>query len=416
MHEAYLKNYFFDWGAFEVLLGDSSALDGTFYSKAFKDKSDVEHFIQGYGFNLSDPIQKAELFGNYQEALEFVRRYFLKEGNSQGYDYIIPPKLLTISDIADLFLFASGLGTKEESLWAALFLKVMHTILHANKDLRYQYFSTIQTQIFDRFYRFMDRDSSDQLYLKSHISSEKIPLVDFQTKSKKTRDSIIIKLLHKKESVAEELFDRIGIRFVTKNKLDIVRVISFLLEHHIVILHNIKRSRSHNSVMDLKKFRKGYYPFLKDSMRHHWPEEEFYEKVENLAAQCDLPLTVKKHNHHSSLRYRAIHFTGRQLIHYKSPLTSQLVEIRRMAKKKRVQEGNSDLLQKISEIDMSNLSREIRFFYPFEVQITDRESHEMNTKGEASHKAYKKAQLIAAMERLMRPIREFYELKRSVSK
>ena len=58
----------------------------------------------------------------------------------------------------------------------------------------------------------------NNLFLKSTNPDLMIPLVSFETKSKKTRESIIIKLLHKQENVAEELFDRIGVRF-TKEKI-----------------------------------------------------------------------------------------------------------------------------------------------------------------------------------------------------
>lgn len=408
---SYLKNYFFDWEAFDVLLSGHSALDGDFYTKAFRTEQAVEHFMQGYGYSVADPIQRAELFGNYQEAIEFIRRYFLKEGNREGYDFKIPASLQMIPDIIGLFKLASGMGSREESLWASTILKVMHTILHADKDLRYQYFPVIQTQIFDRFYRFMDRDQNDELFLMSNISDEKIPIVDFQTKAKKTRDSIIIKLLHKKENVAEELFDRIGIRFVTKNKMDIIRVLSFLLEHHVFILHNIKPSRSQNTILDIHGFRKEYYQKIKEAMRNDSDEDQFYEVAAELADKYELPININHHNQHSSKSYRAIHFTGRQLIHYQNPLAAQLADIKRIAKKQKVESGSDELIEKISQMDMSHVSRELRFFYPFEVQITDEASHEMNTQGEASHQMYKQAQVKSAMERIFKPLVKYYDSK-----
>lgn len=409
LDQSYLREYYFDWKAFDVLLEGGSALDQDFYSRSFKTNNSIEHFMQGYGYNLGDPIQRAELFGNYQEAVEFVRRYFLKEGNSEGHDFQIPVTIQQITGIEDVFKMAAGSGSKEEMLWAAVFLKVMHTILHADKDLRYQYFSLIQTQIFDRFYRFMDRDQNDELFLMSNVSDEKIPIVDFQTKSKKSRDSIIIKMLHKKENVAEELFDRIGIRFVTKNKFDVIRVISFLLEHNVFILHNIKPSRSQNSVVDLKQFREDYFKLLKKALRDSMDHDDFYERAVKLAEDDEIPYQKSSRNEHSSKRYRAVHFTGRQLIHYQNPLASQISEIKRLAKKMKVEDGTDELNSKIASLDMSHITRELRFFYPFEVQVTDMESHEMNTKGEASHRAYKKSQVKSAMERLMKPLSEFYQ-------
>src|SRR5690606_33527824 len=107
---------------------------------------------------------------------------------------MIPSSLLTLTNIEELFLLATGnvkQASYEECLWAALILKVMHTILHADKDLRSSYFQVIQQQIFDRFYKFLTRTNDNELYLGTSKDKIRIPLVDFQTKSKKSRDSII---------------------------------------------------------------------------------------------------------------------------------------------------------------------------------------------------------------------------------
>ena len=37
-----------------------------------------------------------------------------------------------------------------------------------------------------------------------------------------------MKLLHKPGSVAEELFDRVGLRFITHHRVDAIRVVHFL--------------------------------------------------------------------------------------------------------------------------------------------------------------------------------------------
>ena len=96
-----------------------------------------------------------------------------------------------VTQAEELFLMATGNmegKSTEERLWAEIILKVMHTILHADKDLRYAYFTTIQTQIFDRFYKFLSRDKDGNLFLKENAESEdSIPIIEFETKAKKTR-------------------------------------------------------------------------------------------------------------------------------------------------------------------------------------------------------------------------------------
>ena len=56
----------------------------------------------------------------------------------------------------------------------------------------------------------------------------------------------------------------------------------------------------------------------------------------------------------------------------------------------------------VNSLDSSNLSRDIEFFYPYEVQIMDEGSYQNNIQGDASHLEYKKAQILSARDRLFR--------------
>ena len=116
-------------------------------------------------------------------------------------------------------------------------------------------------------------------------NSAGIPIVEFETKAKKTRESIIIKLLHKQENVAEELFDRIGIRVVTEKKVDTLRVIRFMQKNYIIMANNIKPSRSQNSLFDLEEFKKGYNSVVKEALKTNMPEEGFAKQLEEIAVK-----------------------------------------------------------------------------------------------------------------------------------
>ena len=405
---SYLADYAFNWETFDVVCSGKSSLDATNYLTELYEKQQVTDFLNGYGFNITDPVESAELFGIFQEALQFIKRYFLIEGNPDGLDMKVPNYLYTITNIADLFLAATGHLTqkisKEESLWAGVVLKVMHTILHTDKDLRYRYFSTIQQQIFDRFYKFIHRDEENRLFLKNE-NGVKIPLYDFQTKAKKTRDSIVIKLLHKQENVAEELFDRIGMRIITYNKLDALRVIKFLHRNHVIMINNIKPSRSQNTLVDLKLLKKRIQTLYKETIREQYSEETFYSRLNTLIEDC-APSKLHHDNRHSAEEYRAIHFTGRQLIKYRNPFMASFNEVRKLA----IRDRENPIAQALLNLDTSAISRDVRFFYPFEVQLTDYESHLKNTQGEASHDEYKRSQLRSAMKRIFRPILEIRNL------
>lgn len=408
----YLQKYLFDWEIFDVVVGGKSALDSKFFMGRMYDEDRVNNFLRGYGLDPNDPVNRAELFGNFQEAMQFIRRYFLKEGNPDGLDLKVPNSLYMLTDIGDLILLATG-GLEEESsyeerLWAEIILKVMHTILHADKDLRSNYFSVIQTQIFDRFYKHLTREG-DQLYLGSPEDKGRIPLVAFDTKAKKTRDSIIIKLLHKAENVAEEVFDRIGVRFITKTRFDTLRVVRHLIANNIVIPHNIKPSRSVNTMVDLMTFKRRYAAALKKAMRQNLSEEEFLTLVEHEIRDAHFQKNgVNERNLHTKGSYQSFQFTCRQLVKYKNPFMSEFTQLRKAAKK--VQEDN-ELAQKILAMDASLIARDIRFFYPYEVQIVDMEAHKINTEGEASHAEYKKAQTLSAMRRVFAHLIEYKKIQ-----
>lgn len=403
----YLSKYHFDWEMFDVILGGQSALDANTFLSPMNNKEEVYDFLEGYGFPQTDPVMRAELFGNFQEALQFIRRYFLKEGNADGLDLTIPTNLYSISEVSDLFLMAMGSDNQvgqEERIWASIILKVMHIILHVDKDLRQNYFTDIQRQVFDRFYRFIFRDEANGLFLGKRSEKDlAIPLMDFQTKSRKSRDSIIIKLLHKPESVAEEVFDRIGIRIVTSNKIDILRAIKFLQGHHIIMAHNLKPSRTRNFLFNMGQFKQSYTSVIRKCLKQDLPEEVFRENLESELNKNLPPAKKKNENVHSSPEYRAIQFTCRQLIKIDNPFFQEFNKVRSMAKEHR---DDNEIAEKILSLDTSYLSRNIRFFYPFEVQIVDAENHEINTVGEASHNQYKKSQLKSAMLRMFRPLLE----------
>jgi uncharacterized protein (TIGR04562 family) len=405
---SYLSKYLFDWELMDVIVGGRSALDSKFFIIPMYNADEVTSFIKNYGLDPTDPVVRAELFGNFQEALQFIRRYFLVSGVDGAEGLMIPPAILRITSIEDLFLYATGNTTEvtlEERLWAEVVLKIMHTILHIDKDLRGSYFSKIQTQIFDRFYQHVYRDENDNLFLGKRDDEKKIPLVEFVTKSKKSRESVIIKLLHKTENVAEELFDRIGVRFVTESRADVLRCISYLLKNNIIIPHNLKASRSNNTLIDLEKFKERHKQLIKMSIRNKLSEERFLQALERDAVECTFDSEESEDedikNKHTSSNYQAIQFTSRQLIRYKNPFLEEFRDLRKLAKERESEEGEEDELGKrILGLDMSHISRDIRFFYPYEVQLVDKRSHEINTQGEASHQDYKKSQVQSAFNRV----------------
>lgn len=406
----YINRYLFDWDLLEVVFGGKSAFDSKSFVAPLTNKEQIYDFLEAYGFDQLDPVLRAETFGTFQESLQFIRRYFLKEGNEKGMDLTIPQSLCTVGSVTQLFQMATWADRNysyEECLWAQIILKVMHTILHADKDLRYNYLAQIQQQIFDRFYKYLSRDKEDKLYLVNQSDSERVPLAGFETKSKKERDSIIIKLLHKEGNVAEELFDRIGVRFITHSKLDCLRVVRFLYQNNVIIIHNINPSRSRNSLIDLPSFKRHHHSILRMALRNDISEERFHQALNR---EIQKPSVEGDDNVHSSPFYRSIQFTGRHLIKYRNPFANEFMKLRNQAREI-AQVRKDQLAQQIMSMDHTLISQNIRFFYPFEVQVVDSENQKNNVEGGANHLSYKKNQLRSAMLRLFNSLIEYKNLR-----
>jgi len=408
---SYLQKYMFDWEMLDVVVGGKSALDTKNFLGSMSNIEQVNQFLKGYGLDPNDHVAKAELFGNFQEAIQFIKRYFLKDGNPDGLDLRLPNSLLMISDISQLFLMAAddSPNKKEDKLWAEVILKVMHTIVHADKDLRSNYFNIVQTQIFDRFYKYIFRSADDKLFLGIKGTENIVPLVDFETKSKKTRESVIIKLLHKAENVAEELFDRVGVRFVTNSRFDTLRVIRFLLEKNIVIPHNNKPSRAINTMIDLPRFKEAHQRVIKMALRNNLSEDRFVAAMERAIQECHLQGESSDRNKFTAKSYQSIQFTCRQLIEYKNPFLQEFNDLRRIAKG--VLTDDNELARRVLTMDISLVARDIRFFYPYEIQIVDADAFRENSQGEASHQEYKRLQVQSAMKRIFKAMIEYKNIQ-----
>lgn len=408
---SFLSKYSFNWELMSVMLGGKPSLDAEIYSGQQIDENEAKKFLTGYGLDPADKVSTAEIFGTLQESIQFIRRYFLKEGSPDGLDLRIPNSLYTVTDVKELFyMVGQGEASREEKYWAEIILKVIHTILHVDKDLRSNYFGEIQTQIFDRFYRYLHRDGQNRLFLGVEDDKFSVPLVNFETKSKKPRDSVIIKLLHKTENVAEELFDRVGVRFITENRLDTLRVIKFLTEHSVVIPHNIKPSRSLNTLFDMAKFQARHRNVIKMAMRNDLSEERVIQALNREAVDCFPELQSDARNEHSLKKYQSIQFTGRHLIKYRNPFLQEFYALKKLA---RESGEDNELAKRIQTMDTSLIARDVRFFYAFEVQIVDSESYRINTDGEASYKEYKKKQVNSARDRLFKKLIEYHGINQS---
>jgi uncharacterized protein (TIGR04562 family) len=160
------SKYDFGWEVLDVIISGKSSIDSP-TGFALANMEEADRFVQSYGYDNDNPIERAEILGNFRESLNFIRKHFLQPENPNGLKLEVPRKILELTDIRELFLMASMQlpgqasdtpGTALKS-WACALLKVMHTIAHIDKDVRSPYFGDVQQQIFDRFYKLIHSTS-----------------------------------------------------------------------------------------------------------------------------------------------------------------------------------------------------------------------------------------------------------------
>jgi uncharacterized protein (TIGR04562 family) len=181
---------------------------------------------------------------------------------------------------------------------------------------------------------------------------------------------MVIKTLSKPETVALDIFDKMGVRFITNSIYDAFRVLRFLRRENIVNFANVVPHQSRNTLYPTNLFFETLHELIekKKLTSGEQIEAELKKKLEDQAHRARYK---EKHNPFSGDNYRAIKFICRQLVKVKNDQGATAV----------------------------------RFFYPYEIQIMDREMYVQTLTGQASHGEYKARQRLAARERVLGEIR-----------
>lgn len=327
----------FPFQTLRAVVGGASAIDvGRLH---VEDHDDAERFLAAYGYRWDDPEEREELEYLRTTAIAFVRDVLLEPGEA------IPEATMAVTDVRELLLAVSS-DTPDP--WACGLLRVMHTLAHAESDFTDSFAEQIEAQILGRFEKWIREDAAG-------LRLGDVPLVRYESRARKELHSLVLKLLHKPENVAADIFDRLGVRFVTRNRLDALLVVRFLRVNNVIMFANVKPSRSKNTLVDLARL-EAAIPDAAD--------------MPSLAAEMEgwayPDAGGDPSNPYSAKAYHAIQFTGRQ------------------------------------RVRVSNASGEVyRFFFPFEVQVLDEASWLESRKGWASHADYKERQRQAARRRVL---------------
>ncbi len=359
------------WETLEGMLKGISAIDMNHVGHTSIEEA--EQFILNYGYDYHDPADRDELTRIKAEAISFIQRRFLDADidwqalGEETLDLAIPPCITQNDDIRKLLLLASQ-GASIEQRWACAVLKVMHIISHINNAILYRYFEAAKSQILSRYQKVLSYTDSGELLLGSSEDVQ-LALAGFEIKDEKSRDSILMKLLCKRENVAEEVFDMIGVRIITHTSAEAILAVEILRRAKILLFPNIIPSRSRNSLMDVDDFKIQYDEALE---KYQWGEtrlEDTLQAISQITSDTP-PETFNPQNASTLESYRSMHLTQRQLI----------------------------------RVRMDGTEEETRFFFPYELQIVDEANYLQNSAGSSAHSLYKQKQLVQARRRVLGPL------------
>src|SRR5690606_19031548 len=139
-----------------------------------------------------------------------------------------------------LLLFASDSSPSTANAlrqaWSCAVLRVMHTISHIEGVQRLADIEAARQQVFERFSNYIRKGPDGRLALGD--SKVSVPLVHLDWKVAKSRESMILKLLHKRANVAETIYDQIGVRIVTDTLAEAVLAVDFMQRMYMVTFPN----------------------------------------------------------------------------------------------------------------------------------------------------------------------------------
>lgn len=384
------------WQEFEIALG----LKNSFSQRNLNIETTqrAETFLKNCGFDISDRNQVKQFEQLLGEALFFIRHtLFNTEERERLY---VPSEILLLESPLQLLILASSKQPRKryKRLWACSLLKVMYAIANIQFSGKLQVLDYAREQILKKVKGLL----TDHLIQFEDI---KLHLNKVEWKEAKTRSSIVLKLLHKPDSIVDEVFDYLGVRFVVHQNHEIPLLIKLLIEADILIPHQVVSIRTRNSLLNLKTPKK-ILTFLSDLHSCGTLTSDQFEKMSSKVSW--LPSlgeeTHRRINLFSSQHYRSIQFTVRHLVRTSNPAYLALESISNQLRRYTGLHRQEPWMESVIPEQFAN-------YFPIEIQIMDQESYELAKFGPASHEQYKSNQLKAVRERVLSSLVRFHDEK-----
>jgi uncharacterized protein (TIGR04552 family) len=329
------------------LLRGGSVID--WHRLYFVDRDEVDRFLRVNELDPRDDDDMRRLAELREQAVEYLERHLgfqIPDEVAHG----VPPR--------DLMLVASQKGKRRT--YACIVLKVMHVMHHlAGRELL-----TKLPVSADQIFHLVEEKV---LRTVEELKSVGCPIVEFEW-SRKHADSLITKLLAKKESIAADVYDKLRFRMITHTEEQLVFAMRELTQRLIPFNYVIPGQ----SVNDIIRIR--------ETLDRSAALRRFLPEITDLAAVA-ADKRPSPQNEFSGPGYRVINFVADLPV--------------RMDR----------FLCRTPDDPLFNENGTIVFVLT-EFQIIDARTAENNESGENSHEKYKERQMMRVKQRLMHGMKD----------
>ena len=246
-HVASLKSkhkFSLNWGYLTAITNGMSAID--LASLALRNMHDARQFAREYGFDLDNGATVARILRGHREAVAFIISHFLDAGQGE----LMPAEVRLAADPLHLLVYASQRADHNDALhmWSCAVLKVMHGIFYIDSDLKLRHFHTIREQVFASLDEVIHKDGEEYFLTDGEVC---LPLLHYDKKSNKGRNSILLKLLQKAAYLASDIYDHLGVRLTFATRFECLLALDTLQRVHLLSVTNIDPQRTRNTLLDL---------------------------------------------------------------------------------------------------------------------------------------------------------------------
>lgn len=202
-----------DTDAIRLLLSGDSVID--WQGLSFVTIEQVDMFLLTHCLDIHEPVDRERLRYVFNEAVSYLEEHLHLK---------FPRDIRNPDDVRQVFLWAAQHGGfRRRQILSCVILKLMHVIHHMEAaDLKFK--APISEEML------FDLAEARILRAGRAMREAGVRLVSFYG-SRKSRGSVITKLLAKKENLAATVFDKLRFRIIVEQPSDLVHAVAYLSRH-----------------------------------------------------------------------------------------------------------------------------------------------------------------------------------------